>query len=399
MGKLTANEVKAAVGTPGTYQDGDGLILKVDVRGGAAWRLRVQHKGRRRDIGLGSAKIVTLAQARVKAAEARAAIRLEGRDIVAERREARAASVTFKEAAVALHDSQKCQWANGKHVDQWMTTLENYAFPALGTKPVDEIKAGDIIAAITDVWGAKPETGRRVRQRICAVLDFAHARGWRATEAPARSLAAGKGLPKQPSGKHHPALPYADVPEFLTRLRASGGVWGRHALEFVILTAARSQEVRLAKWDEFDLENAMWSVPADHMKMRREHKVPLSPEALAVLKSAAAVRLAGTDMVFPGASGGTMSDATLLAVLRRMKEPTTVHGFRSSFRTWVAEETNFPGEVAEAALAHQNPNEVERSYQRGSLLDKRRKLMDAWGAYCASGSAKVIPFPTKAKGG
>jgi hypothetical protein len=177
MGKLTANEVKAALGKPGTYQDGDGLILKVDVRGGAAWRLRVQHKGKRRDIGLGSAKIVSLAQARVKAAEARAAIRLEGRDIVAERRETRAASVTFKEAAVALHECQKGQWAKGKHVDQWLTTLETYAFPALGAKPVGEVKAGDIIAAISKVWSTKPETGRRVRQRICAVLDFAHARG------------------------------------------------------------------------------------------------------------------------------------------------------------------------------------------------------------------------------
>jgi integrase len=345
---------------------------------------------------LGSAKIVSLAEARAMAAGARVAIRHEGRDVVAEKREAKAAAVTFREATFALHDSQKSQWANSKHADQWLTTLEAFAFPSLGAKAVGEIKASDIIAAISEVWIAKPETGRRVRQRICAVLDFAHARGWRATEAPARSLAAGKGLPKQPTGKHHPALPYREVPEFLTRLRASGGVWGRHALEFAILTAARSQEVRLATWDEFDLQNAMWTVPADHMKMRREHKVPLSPEAVAVLRSAAAVRLAETNLVFPGARGGTMSDATLLAVLRRMKEPTTVHGFRSSFRTWVAEETSFPGEVAEAALAHQNPNEVERSYQRGNLIDKRRKLMDAWGAYCASGAAKVIPFPGKA---
>lgn len=395
MGKLTANEVRAVLVTPGTYQDGDGLILRVDKRGGAAWRLRVQHRGKRRDIGLGSAKIVTLAQARAKAAEARAAIRLDGRDIIAERRGAKAAAVTFRQAAVALYESRKSQWANAKHADQWLTTLEKYAFPSLGAKPVSEVMANHIIATLSGLWMAKPETGRRLRQRICSVLDYAHARGWRATEAPARSLAAGKGLPKQPTGKHHLALPYADVPEFLTRLRASGGVWGRHALEFAILTAARSQEVRLATWDEFDLPNALWTVPAAHMKMRREHRVPLSPEALAVLKSVAAVRLADTNLVFPGARGGTMSDATLLAVLRRMNEPTTVHGFRSSFRTWVAEETNFSGEVAEAALAHQNPNEVERSYQRGSLLDKRRKLMISWGAYCTSSRAKIIPFQRK----
>ncbi len=398
VGKLTANGVKAVIGKPGTYQDGEGLILRVDKRGGAWWLLRVQHQGKRQDIGLGSAKIVSLAEARAMAAGARVAVRHDGRDVVAEKREAKAAAVTFRQAALAMHEGHKKQWANEKHADQWLTTLETHAFPALGAKPVGEIKAGDIIPAISDVWVTKPETGRRVRQRICAVLDFAHARGWRATEAPARSLAVGKGLPKQPGGRHHPALPHADVPDFLTRLRASGGVWGRHALEFVILTAARSQEVRLATWDEFDLENAIWTVPAAHMKMRRAHRVPLSPEAVAVLKSAAAVRLADTNLVFPGARGGIMSDATLLAVLRRMKEPTTVHGFRSSFRTWVAEETNFSGEVAEAALAHQNPNEVERSYQRGNLLDKRRKLMGAWGAYCASGSAKIIPFPGKAAG-
>lgn len=392
MGKLTANEVKAALGKPGSYQDGDGLFLKVDQRGGAAWRLRIQHEGKRRDIGLGSAKLVTLAAARAKAADARKAIREDKRDLIAEKREAKAAAVTFREAALALHEAHKHQWGNAKHGEQWLATLESYAFPSLGRKQVGSVAAGDIIAAIAGVWTSKPETGRRVRQRICAVLDYAHARGWRATEAPVRALMAGKGLPKQAGGKHHPAMPYQDVPAFLTRLRASGGVWGRLALEFVIFTAARSQEVRLATWDEFDIQNGLWTVPAEHMKMRREHIVPLSAQALAVLRSAQAVRVSGTTLVFPGANGTTMSDMTLLAVLRRMKEPTTVHGFRSSFRTWVAEKTNFPGEVAEAALAHQNRNEVERAYQRGALLEKRRKLMEAWGAFCEAGSEKVLPF-------
>lgn len=398
MVRLTANEVKAAIGTPkpGTYQDGDGLFLKVDKRGGASWLLRVQSGGKRRDIGLGSAKLATLASARAKAAEVRKAIREDGRDIVAEKREARAASVIFKEAALALHEVNKPQWANAKHGDQWLATLETYAFPSLGAKPVGAIVADEIIRAIAGVWSDKPETGRRVRQRICAVLDYAHARGWRASEAPVRALSAGKGLPKQAGGKHHSALSYTEVPAFLIRLRATSGVWSRLALEFVILTAARSQEVRFATWDEFDLESRLWTVPADHMKMRREHVVPLSAEALAVLQSALAVRLEGTDLVFPGANGGPMSDMTLLAVVRRMKEPTTVHGFRSSFRTWVAEKTNFPGEVAEAALAHQNRNEVERAYQRGALLDKRRKLMDAWGAYCEEGRGKLLTFKAKA---
>ncbi|WP_373492487.1 tyrosine-type recombinase/integrase [Parasphingorhabdus sp.] len=394
MGKLTANEVKAVLTKPGTYSDGDGLFLKVAKSGGASWLVRVQHQGKRRDIGLGSVKLVSLASARAKAAESRKAIREDGRDLIAEKRKAKAASVSFREAALTFYDAHKAQWANAKHGDQWLSTMETYAFPNLGRMSVGTVTAADIIATISEVWTSKPETGRRVRQRICAVLDFAHARGWRTTEAPARSLMAGKSLPKQAAGKHHLSMPYADISAFLIRLRVSGGVWGRMALEFVIFTAARSQEVRLATWAEFDLENALWTVPADHMKMRREHVVPLSPQALAVLRSSAAVRVVGTDIVFPGANQGIMSDMTLLAVLRRMKEPATVHGFRSSFRTWVAEETNYPGEVAEAALAHQNPNEVERAYQRGGLLDKRRKLMEAWGAYCASntGLAQIAPI-------
>jgi len=398
MGKLTANEVKAALSKPGTYGDGDGLFLKVAKSGGASWLVRVQHESKRRDIGLGSAKLVSLASARAKAAEARKAIREDGRDLVAEKRKAKVDNITFREAARTYHETHKHQWANAKHGDQWLNTMETYAFPSLGSKPVGSVTAGDIITTISEVWTTKPETGRRVRQRICSVLDFAHARGWRATEAPARSLMAGKGLPKQASGKHHPAMPYVDVPAFLTRLRASGGVWGRLALEFVVLTAARSQEARLAKWNEFDLDNGLWTVPADHMKMRHEHIVPLSPEALAVLRSANAVRLVGTDLVFPGMNGGTMSDMTLLAVLRRMKEPVTVHGFRSSFRTWVAEQTNFPGEVAEASLAHQNPNEVERAYQRGGLLDKRRKLMEVWGLYCTSHDKQRNVVPIRSAG-
>lgn len=399
MGKLTANEVKAGLAKgAGTYQDGEGLMLRVTGVGTGQWKLRVQHQGKRRDIGLGSARLVTLAAARAKAAEARKAIREDGRDLITEKRQARAAAVTFREAALALFEAHKHQWTSEKHGDQWIATLETYAFPQLGSKPVGTIGAGDIITAIAKVWAAKPETGRRVRQRICAVLDYADARGWRETDAPARALAAGKGLPKQAGGKHHPALAYTEVPSFLIRLRASGGVWGRLALEFVVLTAARSQEVRLATWGEFDLANGLWTVPPDHMKMKREHVVPLSPEALAVLRSAKSVQSAGTDLVFPGASGKAMSDMTLLAVLRRMEEPTTVHGFRSSFRTWVAEKTNFPGEVAEAALAHQNRNEVERAYHRGALLGKRRKLMNAWGAYCGGGLGKVLDFKPRAEG-
>lgn len=244
MGKLTANEIKACLTKgSGKYQDGDGLFLRVTGVGVGQWKLRIQHDSKRRDIGLGSSKLVSLAAARAKAAEARKAIREDGRDLIAEKREAKAAAITFREAALALHEAHKHQWANAKHSAQWLATLNTYAFPSLAAKPVGAVTAGDIIAAIADVWTAKPETGRRVRQRICAVLDYAHARGWRASEAPARALSAGKGLPKQTGGKHYPAMPYAELPAFLTRLRATGGVWGRLALEFLIFTAARSQEV------------------------------------------------------------------------------------------------------------------------------------------------------------
>lgn len=291
MGKLTANDVKSclAKGT-GLYQDGDGLFLRVTGVGVGQWKLRIQHDGKRRDIGLGSSKLVSLAAARAKAAEARKAIREDGRDLIAERREAKAATTTFREAALALHEAHKHQWANAKHSAQWLATLKTYAFPSLGSKPVGAIAAGDIIAAISGVWTTKPETGRRVRQRICAVLDYAHARGWRATEAPARALSAGKGLPKQPGGKHHSAMAYAEVSTFLTRLRASGGVWGRLALEFVIFTAARSQEVRLATWDEVD---GRW--PVDHPRRAYEDEARAYRAAFAASASGAAKRLGGAD--------------------------------------------------------------------------------------------------------
>jgi integrase len=391
MGKLTANGVKAALGKPGVHQDGDGLFLKVDRRGGASWKLRVQHEGERRDYSIGSAKLVTLAEARAKASDYRRAVRVEGRDPLAEKRRIKAAVITFREAALALIEAHKHQWANEKHESQWLATLETYAFPKLGALPVGKIEAVDVIAAIASVWTEKPETGRRVRQRICAVLDYSHARGWRATEAPVRSLAAGRGLPRQPPrDSHRLAMPYAELPAFLMRLRASGGVWGRLALEFTILTAARSCETRGAVWDEFDLEAQLWTVPASRMKARREHVVPLSPQAVRVLESAKSVLMADTELVFPGAGGVQMSNMAMLAVLRRAKEPFHVHGFRSSFRDWVAEETNFSGEVAEAALAHRVADKVEAAYRRGNLLEKRRKLMDAWGAYCDSGFGKMF---------
>jgi integrase len=399
MGKLTANEVKAALATPGSYQDGDGLFLKVSKGKGASWVVRIQHEGKRRDYYLGTARLLTLAEARAKAAEHRKAVRIDGRDLAAEKRREKAAAVTFREAAKTLHEAHKSKWHQPKHAAQWLSTLETYAFPSLGERTVGEIEARHIIAAISQVWSETPETGRRVRQRICAVLDYAHAHGWRDSEAPARSLQAGKGLPRQPArDTHRLAMPYAQVPAFLETLCIRFS-FGRLALQFTILTAARSGEVRGAVWDEIDMDAALWTIPADRMKARREHVVPLSAQALAVLEKAKAMRLAGTELVFPGMqSGKAMSDMTLLKVLKDAGEPYHVHGFRSSFRDWVSEETNFPGEVAEAALAHLVANKVEAAYRRGNLLEKRRRMMDAWGAYCEGGkSAKVVPLRKKAR--
>lgn len=414
MGKLTANEVKSYLNKPGTYQDGDGLFLKVDKRGGASWLARIQRNGNRRDYSIGSAKLVSLAKARAEAAKLREAVRIEGRDPVAEKRKAKAAAVTFKQAALAFLENNKSQWASPKHEGQWLATMETYAFPKLGGIPVDKVDSPDIIAAISEVWMAKAETGRRVRQRICTTLDYAKAQGWRTAEAPVRSLQAGKGLPRQPgSGNHRLAMPHEDIPAFITYLRSRHS-YGRLALELAILTATRSQEVRLATWDEFDLEAARWTIPAARndsgtggmkkgsMPNAKAHIVPLSTAALSVLKRADALRMAGTNLVFPGAKQDkAISDMTLLKVLRDADQPYHVHGFRSAFRDWVGEATTFQGEVAEAALAHKVPDAVEAAYLRTTYLTapggkpgKRVALMEAWGGYCDGGTsgAKVVPI-------
>lgn len=399
MGKLTAMGVKAALATPGTYQDGDGLFLKVSGKGAASWKLRVQHDGRRRDIGIGSAKLVTLAMARDKARELRMAVKVDRRDILAERRDASAAKVTFREAAIQYHAENEGGWKSKTYARQWLAALENYAFPKLGNETTGAITAADIITTLTPIWQDIPETARQVRNRIRAVLDYAHAKGWRSSEAPSGngSLKAGRGLPRQVKEQvHRKAMPYVAIPAFITALQRKHS-YGRLALELLILTGVRSQEVRLATWDEFDLDLGFWAVPADHMKRAKAQVVPLGPAALSVLKRAAALKLAGSDFVFPGVSGGPMSDMTLLKVLRDAGEPYHVHGFRSAFTDWAANE-GFPDAVVEAALPHKTPDAVQAAYRRTTYLgtpDKpgeRVRLMEAWGTYCASASlaAKVV---------
>jgi len=379
MGNLTALKVRN-LKEPGRYSDGDGLMLEVGKSGRASWMLRVQSNGRRRDIGLGSSALVSLAEAREEASRIRKAIHA-GQDPVAERKKVRHEVPTFRNAALKVHEERKLSWKNGKHQDQWLTTLKTYAFPWLGDRLVSDIEGSAIRNVLAAIWLSKPETARRVRQRIGVVLDWSYSQGFRSSEAPMRSIS--RGLPRQPkTGRHFEALPFEEMPTFLACLRDRSSV-GRLALEFLILTAARSGEVRGAIWSEIDLKKNLWTVPAERMKAGKPHVVPLSKEAIDVLSRAKTFAVPASELIFPGQKVmKPMSDMTLLKILRDMEQPFTVHGFRSTFRDWVAEETHYPGEIAETALAHAIPNKVEAAYRRTDFLEKRRGLMREWGAYC-----------------
>jgi integrase len=393
VAKLNAVQVRA-LSEPGRHPVGEGLILCIkpgkpgQSSGGRSWLYRIQSGGTRREYGLGSARDVTLAEAREAAAVIRKQARA-GLDPLAEKRKVSARMPTFRDAAAAVHIEHAKGWKNSKHHAQWIATLETYAFPTLGDLTVDCIESGAVRDVLGPIWLDKPETARRVRQRIGTVLDYAVGKGWRAHPLAMESVT--KALPRQPrrDGRFE-AMPFGDVPAFVTELRA-GSSMGRLALEAVILTAARSGELRGARWDELDLDGATWTVPAERMKAGRAHIVPLSPAALDVFCRAAALRLAGSDLVFPGAiRGRPLSDMTLLKVLRDSGRGVTVHGFRSAFRDWAAERTNVAGEVAEAALAHAVPNRVEAAYRRTDFLAKRRNLMDRWGAFVVGEAGKVV---------
>ena len=395
MGKLSAIAVKN-LKEPGRYSDGEGLILKLAAQGRGSWVLRVQADGKRRDIGLGTLADVGLSDARESARAIRKQMKA-GVDVVAERKKVEVVVPSFREAAKMVHSEHKAAWKNGKHQDQWINTLETYAFPSIGSRLVSEIEGPAIRDVLAPIWLTKPETARRVRQRIAAVLDWACAKGLRDTEAPLRSVA--RGLPRQPRKQtHFDAMPFRDVPAFMTSLRERQSV-GRVALEFLILTAARSGEIRGCQWKEFDLSKRLWTVPAERMKAGVVHVVPLSDAALEVLKRAEALRAPASDLVFPGQNlKRPLSDMTLLKILRDKDLSVTVHGFRSSFRDWAAEETNYPGEVAEAALAHTIANKVEAAYRRTDFLEKRKSLMAEWASFCISAPAeKTAKSPTTSK--
>ena len=378
MGKLSAASVKAAK-EPGRYGDGDGLYLVIGLRGGKSWICRVQKDGKRRDVGLGSAKKVPLAIARERATKVRMQVEV-GIDPIAERRK-EAGIPTFKEATALVFAEQKGSWKNPKHRAQWLSTLEAYAFPTLGDMSVAMIDGHHVRDAIISIWLEKPETARRVRQRINTVIDWAIGKGYRTIPLPIAAM--NKSMPKvKAKGAHHTALPYAEVPSFIAILKERDTV-GRLALEALILTATRSGEIRGATWDEVDLDNALWTIPAARMKAGKEHIVPLSSAALGVFRRAQGYRELRSELVFPGQrSGKPLSDMTLTKICRDMKVSAVPHGFRSSFRDWVAEETNFDGDIAEMALAHAIGSKVEAAYRRGNLLEKRKMLMEAWGDYC-----------------
>lgn len=380
MSKLTALHVKHA--KQGRHPDGKGLYLQVSPALSKSWVLRVQVDGKRRDYGLGSTDRISLEAVREKAAAWRR-IAKEGRNPSEEWKRQRVKVPTFEEAAKQVHDEHKGSWKNPKHGDQWINTLMTYAFPTIGKLAVDNIDATEIQNVLVPIWTVKPETARRVRQRIGTVLDYSRAKGWRPTDAPMRAVnTLLKGI-KQPKRGKFAAMPYRALSAFLEQLETGKETTGRLALQFLILTAARSGEVRGARWQEIDLKDRVWRIPAARMKMGEDHSVPLSPKALAILKRAKSYSTAKPEaLIFPGLKRQPLSDMTLTKVLRTCGgEGFTVHGFRSTFRDWAAE-CGYNNDWAEAALAHSVPNRVEAAYRRTNFLEQRKDLMNNWAKFC-----------------
>lgn len=414
--ELTALDVKRLVHPGGSgnaiFSVGGviGLYLQITPGGGRSWVLRIKVGARRRDIGLGSYPTVTLSQARDKAREARAKIE-RGIDPVEERRAAKAALVaaqyrglTFAGAVEKALAAKLDAFKNAKHRQQWENTLAAYAVPDLGKMQVQDITTQDVLRVLQPLWATKTETASRLRGRIEAVLSWATVAGHRTGDNPARWAGNLKELLPPPSKVakegNQPALTLDDAPRWFAALQTREG-FGARALEFAALTASRSQEVRGALWDEIDLDNALWIIPAERMKMDREHRVPLSAQAVDLLK--ALPKLEDNPLVFSAARGGQLSDMTLSATMKRMheadiaagcagyldrqsKRPAVPHGLRSTFRDWVAELTTYPGDMAEVALAHKISNAVEASYRRGDMIEKRRRMMADWAGFMGGAS-------------
>ena len=402
--RLSAVEV-AAKRKPGRYGDGLNLWLEVRSDGGKSWLFRYKLDGKARHMGLGPLHTVTLAEAREAAAACRKLL-LKGIDPIEARRTDRQAArldsarmMTFTQCAQLHIKAHAPGWRNAKHADQWEATLAAYAYPVFGELAVSAVDTGLVLKALQPIWTSKTETAARLRGRIERILDWAAARGYRAGDNPARWRGhLDKLLPaktKVSKDKHFAALPYGEVGGFMEALRLQPGT-GARALEFAILTGSRTGEVIRAKWSEIDRGESLWIIPAERMKAGREHRVPLSRQAIAILER---LPVEG-DYVFPGGRAqAPLSQMALLAVLRRMnRRDLTVHGFRSSFRDWAAETTAFPNEVVELALAHTVADKVEAAYRRGDLFAKRRRLMDAWAKFCAklpAAAGQVVPLRGK----
>ncbi len=397
---------------PGLYGDGGGLTLQITTTGSKSWLFRYMVAGKPFGMGLGPTHTVSLAEARQKALEARKLL-IDGiNPLVAKKQRQIAATLadakmmTFDQCAEAYILAHKAGWKNAKHADQWTNTLNTYASPVFGHLPVAEIDTGLIVKCLAPIWESKTETASCVRGRIESVLGWATTSGYRTGANPARwkdhlqNLLAT--ISKSSRTKNHPSLPWQRIGAFMSALRVREGVSAR-AVEFVILTACRSGEVRGARWAEFDTAGKVWTIPAERMKAKREHQIPLSDAALTLLESMPK----DSDVVFAGTKGQPLSDMSLTAVIRRMNgddksvwmdtngKRVTVHGFRSSFRMWAAETTNYPREVAEHALAHQLPDAVERAYQRGSQFTKRAALMAEWAVYCATVPTDAVVKPIR----
>lgn len=413
MGKLTALKIKTA--PAGRHPDGDGLYLIVRDTGSRQWLLRIQADGKRRDLGLGSAETVsrtkeaqveadkiaivdrrslTLTEARDKADTYRRMVKA-GIDPVAEREKRPAAVPTFEKAARDCHTELKEGWRNKRHQDSWLATLLTYICPTIGNKPVDAVTAVMVRDALSPIWLTKPETARRALQRTGVVLDFAHIKGWRPEEASLKSVR--MGLARQPvDDNHFEAMPFADVPAYMQSLRAAVETVGRDALQFTILNAVRSGETRFAVWPEFDLDEAIWTIPAERMKMRKAHVVPLAPASVEILRRRWEARSTDDGLVFFSKPKKAISDMTMTKVLRDDDiSKITVHGFRSAFTDWAAETTSIAKEVVDKALAHQLPDRVEAAYRRTNHLGRRRVLMVTWADYLA-GVSNVVRLAASA---
>jgi integrase len=406
IGRLTALKVEKAK-KPGLYADGGGLYLRVTPEGARNWVLRYMLNRRPRWMGLGPLALYGLQEAREKALDARRK-RHEGIDPIDARRAERARqrldavkAITFRQCAEAYINAHRAGWRNGKHAGQWGATLASYAYPIIGALPVQAVDAGLVHKILEPIWTAKPETAGRVRGRLESILDYAKARGYRDGENPARWRGHLDNLlparSKVRKVKHHSALPYVELPALMARLLEQEGVAAR-ALEFTILTAARTGESMGATWGEINWGEKLWTIAGTRMKGEREHRVPLCDRALTILremKLSDNIPNAAEQFVFSGGKPGRpLSNMAFLMLLRRMgRTDLTAHGFRSSFRDWAAERTNFQSEVAEMALAHVVGNKVEAAYRRGDLFDKRRRLMGAWANFLSKApadTAKIV---------